>query len=229
VKECDITKVQVLTDLFAFSPERRDEGWRDRFFENVVDASFRCETPQVFIGPDGFPYFSLLNPEPGKPFDSFCLCNLAEPATVNGFGIAINRRADGADWVFSYGDLLTYRLTGGFKTPPVPAMQTTEVTQHGEVVLSAAPSESYLPSYAKAVIRRFMQQSLKIQKPGVFLMLRRTFVPPKQIVFSIFRDDFATETELFNVLRRISWFLPRNYSITCVSKSSDLCKSFVPL
>ncbi len=229
MKECDINKVQVLLDLFAIAQEKRDEEWREKFYANVVDASFRCETPQIFRGPDGFPYFSLLSPKPLKSFDSFCICNLVETATTNGFGIAINRRADGADWVFSCGDLLTLRLTGGFKTPPVPHIQRTEITQHEEKVLVAAPSESYLPLYTRAIIRRFMQQSLGVQNPGVVLLISGSDPQPNQLVFSVFREDYATEPEFFNVLKWLSWFLPRNYSITGIPKSSDLVKDFVPL
>jgi hypothetical protein len=228
--ECNISKVQVLLDLFAVSPEQRDDEWRNKFYANVVDVSFRCETPQLFAGPDGFPYFSLLSPEPHIGFESFCICNLVEAATRDGFGIVINRRADGADWVFSYGDLVTLRLTGGFHVPSTPSSPPQKVlTSHGEKVLLGTPSETYLPTYARAVIRRFMQKSLNVENPGVFLMVRASDPVPNQLVFSFFREDYGSDQEYFNVMRWISWFLPRNYQITGVPKSADLCRNFVPL
>lgn len=230
MKECDITKVQVLLDLFAVSPDKRDDEWRNQFYANVVDASFRCETPQIITGPDGFPYFSLLSPKPLKKFESFCICNLVEAASRDGFGVVINRRTDGADWVFSYGDLVTLRLTGGFQIPSTPSSPSQKVlTSPGEKVLLGTPSETYLPTYARAVIRRFMQQSLKVENPGVFLMVRASDPVPNQLVFSFFREDYGSDEEYFNVMRWFSWFLPRNYQVTGIPKSSDLCQNFVPL
>ena len=230
IKECDITKVQVLLDLFAVSPEMRDDEWRDKFFANVVDASFRCERPQMFSGPEGFPYFSLLSPEPEKPFASFCIGNLVEVATTNGFGIAVNRRADGADWVFSYGDLVTLRLTGGFHVAASTGGPPQKVIMsQGEKVLLGAPSESTLPSYARSVIRRFMQQSLRVAEPSVFLMVRAADPQPNQLVFSVFPEDFGTEAEFFSVIGCLSWFLPRHYSITGIPKGSEMCQHFLPL
>jgi hypothetical protein len=231
MKQCDISKVQVLRDLFGVSPEERGDPWIDQFYAAVVDASFRCEAPQIFIGPDGFPYFSLLSPEPLKSFESFCICNLVEAATNDGFGIAINRRADGVDWVFTYGDLLSLRLTGSLRavtpTPNKPAEKI--VVSAGEHVLTGAPSESYLPSYTRAVIRRFMQDSLGVAKPGVFLMHRAADPQPQQLLFSVFPEQFRSEAEYFDALKWLSWFLPRYYSITGIPKSSDLCRHFVPL
>jgi hypothetical protein len=74
-----------------------------------------------------------------------------------------------------------------------------------------------------------MQQSLGVQNPGVFLVFRPSAVPPQQLVFSVFREDYATEPEFFGVLKRLSWFLPRNYSITGIPKVSEMCRHFVPL
>ena len=83
MKQCDVSKVEILLDLFKVTADQRDDEWTDMFYANVIDASFRAETPQIFHGPDGFPYFSLLNPEPLKPFDSFCLCNLLVEGALN--------------------------------------------------------------------------------------------------------------------------------------------------
>ena len=232
MKQCDISKVPILLDLFQVVPAKRDEQWKEQFFTNVIDASFRCETPQIFTGPDGFPYFSLFSPEPLKPFDSFCICNLLESATNEGFGIAINRREKGVDWVFSYGDLLTLRLTGNFQVAgePMPAKPPEKsILKKAERVLTGAPSESYLPSYTRGVIRRFMQHSLGVKEPAVFLMHRPADSQPQQLVFSLFPEQFRSETDYFNVLQRFSWFLPRRYSITGIPKSSDMCRNFVPL
>lgn len=231
MKQCDITKIEPLLALLKALPASRGEEWTKQFYSTVTDASFRCGNPQIFTGPDGFPYFSLLSPEPLKAFDSFCLCNLAEPATERGFGVALNRRSDGADWVFSYGDMLALRLTGTLMPQPqIEAEPPQKIALgKGEVALFGAPSESYLPKYARNIIRSFMQQSLGIKEPKVFLMHRAADKRPMQIVFSVFREKHKIDQHYFNTLNHLSWFLPRHYSITGIPMFSELCSHFVPV
>jgi hypothetical protein len=232
MKPCDLAKVPIILELFQVASGQRDDAWIEKFFANVVDASFRCETPQIFTGPDGFPYFSLLSPEPLQPFDSFCISNLVEAATDDGYGIALNRRADGVDWVFSYGDLLTLRLTGSLEIAKKPAADEIDgkvVVPDNEPVLIGSPAETFLPAYAKAVIRRFMEESLGVAKPGMFLMSRPNDPRPEQLVFSIFPEQYGSEAEFMGVLQKFSWFLPRRYSVTGISQTSELCRHFIPL
>ncbi len=74
--KCDITKTQVIVELLQIPQEQRDDNWRQTFYDNVQTASFACGNPQIFNGPDGFPYFVLQTPEPNKPFESFCIRNM---------------------------------------------------------------------------------------------------------------------------------------------------------
>lgn len=76
--ECDISKTQIMLDLFAVDVEQHDEGWEKEFLDNVQAASFACSAPQVTLGPDGFPYFALSTPEPYQGFESFCVLNLQD-------------------------------------------------------------------------------------------------------------------------------------------------------
>src|ERR1043165_10409 len=88
--ECDISRTQVMVDLFAAAPDKRDDAWRKSFYENVQTASYACASPQVFRGPDGFPYFALHTPEPYKGFESFCIRNMKDDFLLEkGFGVAI--------------------------------------------------------------------------------------------------------------------------------------------
>src|SRR5678810_565128 len=99
--ECDIAKTQIMVDLFGVPTDQRDETWRQTFFENVQTASFACGNPQIFNGPDGFPYFILRTPEPHKPFESFCIRNMKDDFLIEkGFGVAINPKENGVDWAF---------------------------------------------------------------------------------------------------------------------------------
>ena len=138
MKECDITKVDTIIELFEVPGDQRDEAWKQRFYETVIDASFTCRYPQVFRGPDGFPYFALMSPEPLKAFESYCLCNILDFVTDNGFGVVINPGENGADWVFTLGDLVNLRLFNSFEAPnakPGPKGPKTEILEKDEQVL----------------------------------------------------------------------------------------------
>lgn len=77
-KECDINKTNSIYELLNTLKEKRDKNWKSEFFENIKTASFRCGNPQVFLGPDKFPYFALHLPEANTSFESFCISNLKD-------------------------------------------------------------------------------------------------------------------------------------------------------
>lgn len=229
--ECDITKTGVTLELLETPQDARDAAWRRKFYEAVATASFRCTEPQVAEGPDGFPYFGLLSPEPFVGFESFCISNLLETLTENGLGVAINPEPGGsADWVFSYGDVLTLRLfqsldVSGAGTPTPPSAETIE---GGAAVLIGQPSETFLPGYCRRAIDRFLK-SRGVVDPKVFVMHRASDAAPQQLVFSVFPEDFPSADAFRDALNRISWFLPRHYPVVAIERASDLARSFAPL
>jgi hypothetical protein len=232
MKTCDISKVPIVVELLAVPPPRRDNVWKKRFYEQVIDASFASAEPQVFQGPDGFHYFALLTPEPLKPFESFCICNLLDHLVGNGLGVAINPRDQSVDWVFSCGDILTLQMFGTFYVddPSLPkSVPFLEIVKERETVLTGQPSESYLPATARRNIRRFLADKVGVKEPGIYLMMRPRDNPPQQLVFSVFRSDFPSEDTFRSVLQGISWYLPRHYVVVSVEKNSHLASDFFPL
>jgi len=231
MKECDISKVDTIVDLFQIPAEQRDENWKQQFYDAIIDSSFACRDPQVFSGPDGFPYFALMTPQPETSFESYCVCNLVEAATDQGFGIAINPTENGADWVFTYGDLVTLRMFNSFEVPVEKRLNShqTEILEHDEQVLIGAPSEEFLPGYVRATLRRFLVDGVGLQDPQILLMNRPHDGPGEQLVFSIYPEDFETE-EIYNfVMGRITWFLPRHYPVVSVAKEARLDDHFQAL
>jgi hypothetical protein len=216
MEPCDINKVESVNALLRIPPPERQDEWTAQFLSTVVDASFACGSPQVFIGPDGFPYFALHSPEPFKPFDSFCLCNLAASGVEQGFGAAINPSQASADWVFSYGDLLTYHLFGSLRVEGQPApgsLPERETLKASESVLVGQPSESYLPAVTRSHIRRYLEERAGVSAPGVLLMVRPQDNQPQQLVFSVYRRDQPSDDVFRTILQGISWFLPRHYVV----------------
>jgi hypothetical protein len=232
MQPCDITKVDIVTSLLKVPQANRGADWTASFFSAVVDASFACGSPQLFTGPDGFTYFALFSPEPYKPFDSFCLCNLAEQAVDGGFGVAINPRQSSVDWVFSCGDLLTLQLLGSFEAGDNRGRQelpAKETLASGEMVLFGQPSESFLPTAARRHIRHYLQERAGVKVPGVILMSRPNEDPPEQLVFSVFRRDFSTDDAFQSILRGISWYLPQHYAVVGFEAPSESLSEFDPL
>ena len=229
MKVCDIQKTARVDDLLSVVSERRDNAWKQQFFENVFDASFACGDPQVFHGPDGFPYFKLFTPEPNKAFDSFCICNLLEYATENGLGIAINPRSDSVGWVFSYGDLLCHRLYGAFEVGQVQRGHTQTTIVKETQVLVGAPSETILPAYTRRCLKSFIEYKTGSQAPGVFLMHNPSDQPPQSLVFSVSSENFPNEAAFRAFMAALSWFLPRHYPPTCISKQAQPISPYYPL
>lgn len=104
-----------MVDLFQIPQEERDDNWQRTFYDNVKTATYACDNPQVFTGPDGFPYFILKTPEANKLFQSFCIQNMKDDFLLEkGFGVVINPKETSADWVFSYGDIVNLHLNKEF-------------------------------------------------------------------------------------------------------------------
>jgi hypothetical protein len=229
--ECDITKTQVIAELFEIPADQRDDVWRQSFYEHVQTASFACGAPQTFAGPDGFPYFVLNIPEPNKPFESFCIRNMKDDFLLEkGFGVAINPRANSADWVFTYGDILNLHLNGQFFSQKVNAvLKNVETIEKDEKLLIGQPSESYLPTHTRQLLKSLLQ-SAGVKKPKVMLVCRTIDGQViKELAFNIFPENFASPEQLNYKLHQISWFLPRHYVVLAISKTSNLTSSFIDL
>ena len=229
MKVCDVNKTAIVVELFSVAAEQRDASWKRQFYDNVFHASFACGDPQTFNGPDGFPYFRLLTPEPNQPFDSFCLCNLLEHVTENGLGVAINPRTDGVDWVFSYGDLLCHRLYGAFEVGQFQAGHAQTVIKKETQVLVGAPSEAILPAYTRRLLKSFIEFKTGNKAPGVFLMHNPSDKIVQSLVFSFFPEDFPNEAAFDSFMNSLSWFLPRHYPPTCISRQGKTISQFYPL
>lgn len=229
--ECDITKTEIIEDLLKTPREKRDDNWKQDFFSNVKTASFKCGDPQVIKGPDGFPYFALHMPEPGQPFESFCISNMTEDFLLErGFGVAINPAGNAVDWVFTYGDIVNQFLRNEFYTKSDGVeIQNIEVITEDQKVLVAQPSELYLPKQTRNVLKSFLQ-NIGIANPKIMLISRPvdgTMV--QELAFNIYREDFETDKHLNYYLQQLSWFLPRHYIILSVPKNSDLASGFMDL
>ncbi len=229
--ECDISKTQIMVDLFAIPLEHRDPQWKQFFLDNVSTASFACDDPQVMTGPDGFPYFILRTPEPMKSFTSYCIQNMKDDFLLhNGWGIVLNPVGEKADWVFTYGDILNYHINNVFYTTIENSdLKGSAEVQINEEIFIAQPSEHYLPTGTRNLIRGFMKKN-GIRKPKVMMITRsKDGHVIQELAFNIFKEDYPTAEKLNTILGPISWLLPIHYIIVVMSEKAELKKGLVEL
>jgi len=213
----DLTKTSELAALFATPREQRDSAWIQGFYSAVPDATLMSFTPQVEYGPDQFPYFQLAIPDPG-PLTPFCVSHVLDYILDNGLGIAIfgdSTRANGPQWVFSYGDLLSYNLYGHFDGDPNEANQASAPAQSaGREVLQAAPSESYFPARARRSLGRYMRRMFQHPDPKVTLVMDPQLNPPRNLMINLTLAQYQGDrSKLDAAMRYLTWFIPRTYSL----------------
>ena len=221
----DLAQTQAVAELFAEPREGRDVAWREQLYAAVPDATLMAFDPQVNQGPDEFPYFHLAIPDPG-PVTPFCVTHLLEVVLDKGFGIAIfgdSSRSQGPEWVFTYGDLLSYSMFGHFDGDP--AEQLSSGGSKDNQVLVAAPSEAYLPARARKAMGNFIRQMYHRPDPRIALVCD----PQATLMINLTLENYdGDESKLSAAVRYLSWFLPRTYNIAPMPAGwSD--STFVPL
>ena len=219
----DLEKTKILRALFAVPPSDRDEAWRNTLVANVGDASFRCGDPQVIEGPDGFPYFQLLLPTPGEPFQCYVVRHMIKDFLLEkGFGVVINASKPQPDWVFTYGDIANFHIRNEFYSSGDEwhNRRSSEVIQQEEKVLVGVPSEHVLPNEVRACIRDFLS-TLGITDAKVCLMNRpRPEGHLQELVLNLTPGRFEKREHYEAVITSIRWFLPRQYAIICMEEQA---------
>lgn len=231
-----LKNTKAVHDLCAAPRDKRDDAWRSAFLSHIPAAGMAGGDPQVTSGPDGFPYFNLFLPPQGKPFEPFSIQHLLPFACEHGFGAAVLVSSpEQPDWVFSFGDLWSYKETGEFYHDPprwgAPPGQAEEAAslQPGVPVLIAQPNQDFLPDYVRSAIAKVLRSSFGIAEPQVFLLSEDSLSPSTNLVFNIFNEDFDDENRYDFVKMFLAWSLPRDYGMVEIPKDSELIENFSPL
>ena len=207
----DLSQTQALVELFAVPGESRDPAWRRQFYAAVPDATLLSFEPQVAQGPDHFPYFELAIPDPG-PVTPFCVTHLLDFVLDSGFGIAIfgdSSRSAGPQWVFTYGDLLSYSLYGDFDGDPNVIPADREPAGGERQVLVAAPSETYLPARARKALGTYVREMYQHPDPKIALIEDPHLKPSRNLMINLSLEQYGgDEGKLRAALHYLSWFLP---------------------
>ena len=225
----DRSQAHAAAELLRVPADARDRSWHSRFYGTMANAALLPADPAEFTGPDGMPYSGFRLHESGATRAQLSLAVVAEALIARGCGAALNPRADQTvDWVFSCGDLLSLRMFGRIMTAPAPEKTRVEGATEREV-LAGSPSEALLPPQARTAIRTFMQGTLGIAKPAVFLISDAAMEPPESLVFNASGEQLADGWSTETALRYLGWFLPRHYRAISVPVDSPLAQHFQPL
>ncbi|HLW55164.1 MAG TPA: hypothetical protein VKW06_20210 [Candidatus Angelobacter sp.] len=226
----DLSKTGELADLFATARAQRDQNWKQRFYSAVVDASMATTPQQVLRGPDGFSYFVLNIPPAGQPFETFCVSHVLDVCLDNGFGIVIQPDANPPQWVFNYGNLWSFKSFGKFEMerPAAPSEPKAPVASP-QPLLVGQPSLDLFPAYARKAVKAFLVAATGNADPQVLLLNDARQDPPQSLVFSVFPEDFAGQSEFEQAMYRLTWFLPSHYRLANIPRDSNLTDRFASL
>lgn len=222
----DLAKTGELAGLFRTSSDQRDDAWVQRFYAAVPDATLMGFDPQVQQGPDKFPYFQMAIPDPG-PVTPFCITHVLDHALDNGFGAAIfaeSSRSKGPEWVFSYGDLLSYSLYGRFDGDPAEKGGAGGVhkTQEAHQALKGAPSESFLPIRARRALGEYLRGMFQHPDPKVALIVDPALTLSRNLMINLTLAQYGgDERKLNSAMRYLLWFVPRTYSLMAMPAEWD--------
>lgn len=237
--KADLTKTHQLADLLFVPRDQRDPVWFRRFYAVIGDAGMSTTSDQILLGPDGFAYFVLNMPAPGREFQPLSLAQVLDFCLENSLGIVLEPQPEPPEWVIPFGQLWSKKEFGRFDLTLEPdpdseiaaEVRVPEVPSHlagKQAVLVGQPNQSYFPAFARTAVRRFLQ-SQRYDAPGVLLLSNPNQSPLETIVFSVFPEDFSKGELFSNFMQHLAWFFPPHYRLSSISKSSELAKSFQTL
>ena len=221
----DLSKTNRIYTLVQVPRAKRDADWENAFLEDVSAASFRSGNPQVQLGPDGLPYFQLFLPELNKSFQCYVIDQMKDDFLLAaGYGVAINPTKTGADWVFSYGDILNLFLNKEFYTDTETSFIKAEngvKIDENEKIMVAQIGESLLPKQSQQIILNFLKES-GIKTPKISLLMRHQKNGKgmvQDLVFNIDAQNFENEQHYQRVVQKLAWYVPKHYTfITTTDK-----------
>lgn len=213
---------QTLNQLLSIPDVERDSQWENQFFHALSNGNLEVFMQEPQTGPDGWPYLLTKAEETSQePFQ-----RVLHWLSDKGIGLVVNPQKEYPDYVFTYGMLWHFKETGlFFKEQPSTAGEGVFEFRVKDIKASGEPSEAYLPTYARKIVREFLQQQ-GVLAPKV---LAFTLDGEKyELAFSVESLGNPDQSEHQGILEAISWFLPPHYLIALVSEK-ELPIPFVTL
>lgn len=220
----DLEKTIIINNLMTVEFHERDQRWRDDFLNNISGANLKLGNPEVVLSNDEFPYFQLQTVNTGESFQAFVIEKQIDALLEQGFGIVINAHLEKPDWVFSYGDIVNFKINREFYTDVSIFSVKSDKNRIGvdEDILVGQPSEDIFPHGLRMNIKEYLLHA-GVKTPKIMLVARDYTDEEKvrqDLVFNMIPAQFATEKDFEAIMKALSWFLPKHYSFFGVDEMS---------
>ena len=209
-----------LESCLAVDVENRDDVWEQAFLKALPRAEVSLTSPEPQEGPDHWPYLLVEVGQEVRASDAEPLLNVIHWLSTRGIGLAINVQKPTPDYVMTFGMIWNFRERGEFLTrpgadrAPQPQSGNFEI-ENGQQILTGLPSESFLPSYVRSVLKQFLMDQ------GVFAPKIILLGPDQEhldLCFSIESLKSPPAHEHANIAEALAWFLPGHYAVSLVSE-----------
>jgi hypothetical protein len=212
--------------LLAVDWSLRDEAWEKAFLAELPQAQVRVLNPEAQSGPDGWPYLFVGDvPPPNTPENKPEPAAEAEPLlqvlnwlSSRGIGLALNPQKSSPDFVLTYGMVWNFRERGQFVSEigQAPRSSAIEVSA-GQQVMTAQPSESFLPAYVRSILKQFLaDQGLFAPKIMMISFDQKNY----ELCFSLESLKSPPPEEQAGIAEALAWFLPAHYVVSLVSEKA---------
>jgi len=209
-----------IMDLTQTAIDKRDEAWEAQFLKLFAQTRVSILEESAKVGPDGWPYlFVEISDSADEPVP-----RVIEWLSSRGIGLAVNAQKGTPDYVFTYGMIWNFRERGAFLMPAEAREGGVFQLKPGSQVLVAQPSESYLPAYARAVLKQFLaDQGLFSARIAMLSVDQKNY----DLCFSLESLGEPPQQEHKGIAEALSWFLPAHYSVALISEKA--VSGFSPL
>jgi hypothetical protein len=229
--ETDISSATSPKDLFNgllnVVVEDRDAAWEKAFLASLADAPISVLSPDAKEGPDHWPYLMVATEDmiaPAQADDS--VRNVMDWLSTKGIGLVINPMKPMPDYVLPYGMIWNFRERGEFLTELPPATGGRFEITPGQKLWTGAPSEAYLPTYVRAMLKQFLADQ-GVFAPKVLMVnfhakeeSEATSLAGYDLCFSLESMKSPPTQEHANIAEALSWFLPAHYSVSLISEKT---------
>lgn len=196
-------------EVLIQQPEfKRNNEWENDFLTQIAGMKVQMESDQAKAGPDGWPYFfARTSPEASEP-----IRDIMAWLAGRGIGLVINAHKMLPDYIFPYGMIWNFVETGRFLEPEAEKVKNGEaIYQDGRKLMMGPPTEKYLPSYVRGVLREFLVAQ-GFNEPKILVIATPDY---KQIdlMFSLESLNNIDKKDQRTLADRLAWFLPLHYTL----------------
>lgn len=206
---------QELETLFNIPLSERNSKWIDRFNILIQQYRFIELNPNNFEDKTGMNYLNLtFSNESDRKLKDYIDLSLKE-----GKGISINGNDKQADWIFTFGEILAYRMNGVLYSNQLLAPFGGEVTEkyfNKKQVMIGQPSDVFFPEMARKHIKLFFADMglTNIRCALIFWRESSRLTLAFEVIPEMF--DNPTNDSLKSLLGFVEWYLPNHYDVVFI-------------